>query len=218
MHYAPEITVIFYNLWELSPQPTWCWFPGTQNSGQKQKKALPLLSPATRAGQFWENWPRFGLANKYCICGIILRSATVPKTQPDKTWQILVFLYGLLFHFRCSVREILLYLQFYRKNINNLGTRFCNAFECSTYKCPALPTTLFLKALNLKAFSCHWWAIYCKILCNCLPWWKVCFFNKIPFVKVVLRIEHNCRHIWHQVWSLSIWFLTLRHQTIHNIA
>ena len=43
------------------------------------------------------------------------------------------------------------------QNINNLGTRFCYAFECSTYKCPALPTTLFLKALNLKAFSCRFW-------------------------------------------------------------
>ena len=51
----------------------------------KTKEALPLPVPTNRAVWFRENCPQYGLANKYCVSGIILRSVTVTKTQPDMT-------------------------------------------------------------------------------------------------------------------------------------
>ena len=107
----------------------------------KTKEALPFPVPTTRAGRFWENWLH-------------------------QTWDIWTF--GYFIHFRCSVCDFAIFA-ILLQNFDNLGTQFCYAFEwlhlgvwvishqCSTYKYPALSTTLFLKALNLKPLSCRFW-------------------------------------------------------------
>ena len=89
----------------------------------KTNEALPLPVPTNRPGRFWENFPRYGLANKFCVCGILLRSATGQKTQLDMT--DFGHLYGYSIHFRCSVWGICDFIAEYRK----LGTQFCYAFE-----------------------------------------------------------------------------------------